>query len=121
FGLTVLTMAYAVGRISGGHFNPAVSVGMVIGGRLPVHDLSGYVIVQVLGATAAAAVLYFVATGSGSFVAGGFASNGYDELSPGGYSMPAAISMEVVMTAFFIFIILASTAKKSSAGFAPIA
>lgn len=121
FGLTVLTMAYAVGRISGGHFNPAVSVGMVIGGRLPVHDLSGYVIVQVLGATAAAAVLYFIATGSGSFVAGGFASNGYDELSPGGYSMPAAISMEVVMTAFFIFIILASTAKKSSAGFAPIA
>jgi len=121
FGLTVLTMAYAVGRISGGHFNPAVSLGMVIGGRMPVQDLSGYVVVQVLGATAAAAVLYFIASGTAGFEASGFASNGYAELSPGGYSLPAAIAIEVVLTAFFIFIILATTAKKATAGFAPIA
>jgi len=121
FGLTVVTMAYAVGRISGGHFNPAVSLGMALGGRMPLRDLPGYVIVQVVAAVAAAAVLYFVASGRTGFVAGGFASNGYGAHSPGGYALPAALMMEVVMTAFFIFIILATTTKKAAAGFAPLA
>ena len=121
FGLTVVTMAYAVGRISGGHFNPAVSLGMALGGRMPLRDLPGYIIVQVVAAVAAAAVLYFVASGRTGFVAGGFASNGYGAHSPGGYALPAALMMEVVMTAFFIFIILATTTKKAAAGFAPLA
>src|SRR5690554_3349175 len=90
FGLTVLTMVYAVGRISGGHFNPAVSIGMVIGGRMSLAELPGYVIVQVLGAAAAAALLYFIGSGRSGFVAGGFTSNGFGHLSPGGYGMHAA-------------------------------
>lgn len=121
FGLTVVTMAYAVGRISGGHFNPAVSVGMVVGGRLPAGDLLGYVIAQVVGAIAAAAVLYLIASGKPDFVAGGFASNGYGELSPGKYSLVAGLVAEVVLTGFFIFIILATTTARAAAGFAPLA
>ncbi len=121
FGLTVVTMAYAIGRISGGHFNPAVSVGMVVGGRLPAGDLLGYVIAQVVGAIAAAAVLYLIASGKPDFVAGGFASNGYGELSPGRYSLVAGLVAEVVLTGFFIFIILATTTARAAAGFAPLA
>jgi aquaporin Z len=121
FGLTVVTMAYAVGRISGGHFNPAVSVGMLLGGRMPAGDFIGYVIAQVLGAIVAAAVLYWIASGQAGWVAGGFASNGYGDLSPGKYSLTAALLIEVVMTAFFIFIILATTTARAAAGFAPLA
>lgn len=121
FGLTVVTMAYAVGGISGGHFNPAVSVGMALGGRLPAGELIGYIIVQVVGAVAAAAVLYLIASGKPGFEAGGFASNGYGDLSPGKYSLLSGLVIEVVMTAFFIFIILATTAPRAPAGFAPLA
>jgi len=121
FGLTVLTMAYAVGGISGGHFNPAVSLGLVIGGRLPAKDLIPYWIAQVLGAIVAAAVLYLIASGKSGFTAGGFASNGYGELSPGGYSLTSALLIEIVLTAFFIIIILGSTSSIAPAGFAPIA
>ena len=121
FGLTVLTMAYTVGGISGGHFNPAVSLGLAIGGRFEFKDMIGYWIAQVAGGIAGAAVLYFIASGKAGFVAGGFASNGYDALSPGGYSMIAVLVMEVVMTAFFLIIILGSTSKAAPAGFAPIA
>lgn len=121
FGLTVLTMAYTVGGISGGHFNPAVSLGLAIGGRFEFKDLIGYWIAQVAGGIAGAAVLYLIASGKAGFVAGGFASNGYDALSPGGYSMFAVLVMEVVMTAFFLIIILGSTSKAAPAGFAPIA
>jgi aquaporin Z len=121
FGLTVVTMAYAVGRISGGHFNPAVSVGMVLGGRMPAGDFIGYVIAQVLGAIVAAAVLYWIASGQAGWMAGGFASNGYGDLSPGKFSLTAALLIEVVMTAFFIFIILATTTARAAAGFAPLA
>ena len=121
FGLTVVTMAYAVGGISGGHFNPAVSVGMAVGGRLPAGDLIGYIIAQVVGAVVAGAVLYLIASGKPGFEAGGFASNGYGELSPGKYSLLAGLIMEVVMTTFFIFIILATTAPRAPAGFAPLA
>ncbi len=121
FGLTVLTMAYAVGGISGGHFNPAVSLGLLIGGRFPAKDLIPYWIAQVLGGIAAAAVLYLIASGKGGFTAGGFASNGYGELSPGGYNVTAALLIEVVLTAFFLIIILGSTSSKAPAGFAPIA
>lgn len=121
FGLTVLTMVYAVGRISGGHFNPAVSIGMVIGGRMSLAELPGYVIVQVLGAAVAAGLLYFIGSGSPDFIAGRFAANGFGELSPAGYALPAAAAIETVMTAFFVFVIFATTAKKASAGFAPLA
>ncbi|AYM84038.1 hypothetical protein At12D1_41560 [Agrobacterium tumefaciens] len=121
FGLTVLTMAYAVGGISGGHFNPAVSLGLAIGGRLPARDLVPYWVAQVLGAIAAAAALYLIASGKSGFVAGGFASNGYGDLSPGGYGLTAALVIEAVLTAFFIIIILGSTAPNAPAGFAPIA
>lgn len=121
FGLTVLTMAYAVGGISGGHFNPAVSLGLLIGGRFPAKDLIPYWIAQVLGAIVAAAVLYLIASGKGGFTTGGFASNGYGELSPGGYNLTAALLIEVVLTAFFLIIILGSTSSKAPAGFAPIA
>ena len=121
FGLTVLTMVYAVGPISGGHFNPAVSVGLVAGGRFPVSDLVPYVVAQVLGAVAAAAVLYFIASGKPDFVAGGFASNGYGELSPGHYSMQAALVAEIVLTFFFVFIIMGATHSAAPAGFAGIA
>ena len=121
FGLTVLTMAYTVGGISGGHFNPAVSLGLAIGGRFEFKGMIGYWIAQVAGGIAGAAVLYLIASGKAGFVAGGFASNGYDTLSPGGYSMLAVLVMEVVMTAFFLIIILGSTSKAAPAGFAPIA
>ena len=122
FGLTVVTMAYAVGGISGGHFNPAVSVGMVAGGRMPARELAGYVIAQVIGAIVAACVLYVIASGQAGFTPGGFASNGYGDLSPGKYSLLAGLVMEVVMTGFFIFIILAVTSPRSpSPGFAPLA
>ena len=121
FGLTVLTMAYTVGGISGGHFNPAVSLGLAIGGRFPMKDMLGYWVAQVLGGIAGAAVLYLIASGKVGFVAGGFASNGYDALSPGGYSLVSVLVMEVVMTAFFLIIILGSTGATAPAGFAPIA
>ncbi|MCJ7993512.1 aquaporin Z [Rhizobium cremeum] len=121
FGLTVLTMAYAVGGISGGHFNPAVSVGLAVAGRFEAGKLPHYVAAQVLGATAAAAVLYVVATGKAGVDLGGFASNGYGEHSPGGYSLLSALLIEVVLTAFFLLIILGSTHGKAPVGFAPIA
>ncbi|QIG50763.1 aquaporin Z [Nordella sp. HKS 07] len=126
FGLTVLTMAYAVGGISGGHFNPAVSVGLATAGRFPWASVVPYVIAQVIGAIAAAGVLYVIASGKAGFVidpaaAGAFATNGYDAHSPGGYSFTAALTTEVVMTAFFLIIILGATGKSVPAGFAPIA
>lgn len=120
FGLTVVTMAYAVGGISGGHFNPAVSVGMVVSGRMPAGDLAAYIITQVVAAVAAALVLYLIASGKDGFAAGGFASNGYGVRSPGGYSLFAGLMIEVVMTAFFVFIILAVTSPRAPAGFAPL-
>ncbi|WP_313525919.1 aquaporin Z [Shinella sp.] len=121
FGLTVLTMAYTVGGISGGHFNPAVSVGLTVAGKFPASSLVPYIVAQVVGAIAAAAVLYLIASGKAGFAAGGFASNGYGELSPGGYSLTAALVAEVVLTAFFLIIILGSTHGRAPAGFAPIA
>jgi len=122
FGLTVLTMAFAVGHISGGHFNPAVSVGLWVGGRFPAAQLLPYIVSQVLGGLAAGGVLYLIASGKAGFdLAGGFASNGYGEHSPGGYSLQAALVCEVVMTAFFLFIIMGATDKRAPAGFAPIA
>lgn len=121
FGLTVLTMAYALGGISGGHFNPAVSLGLAIAKRFAWKDLLPYWIAQVVGAVAAAAALYAVASGKADFVAGGFASNGYGALSPGGYSMQAALVIEVLLTAGFLIVILGATTKAVPAGFAPIA
>lgn len=122
FGLTVLTMAFAIGHISGCHLNPAVSVGLWAAGRFPANQLLPYMVSQVLGAIAGAAVLYVIASGNASFnVAAGFASNGYGEHSPGGYTLLAALVCEVVMTAFFLLVILGSTDKKAPAGFAPIA
>lgn len=122
FGLTVLTMAFAVGHISGGHFNPAVSVGLWVGGRFPLAKLPSYVVAQVLGGIAAGGVLYLIASGAPGFdVAKGFASNGYGAHSPGGYSLVAALVCEVVMTAFFLIIILGVTAPHAPKGFAPIA
>ncbi|HUO89284.1 MAG TPA: aquaporin Z [Rhizomicrobium sp.] len=121
FGLTVLTMAYAVGPISGGHFNPAVTLGLMVAGRFPARDVIGYVIAQVVGAVSAAAVLYFIASGKAGFSAGSFASNGYDANSPGGYSMVTALVTEVILTAFFLLVILGSTSKAAAQGFAPLA
>ncbi|MFT3792144.1 MAG: aquaporin Z [Rudaea sp.] len=121
FGLTVLTMAYAIGHISGGHFNPAVSVGLVAGGRFAAADLVPYVVAQVLGAVAAAAVLYLIASGKPDFAAGGFATNGYGDLSPGHYSLQSALVIEVVLTFFFVMVIMGSTDARAPAGFAPIA
>jgi aquaporin Z len=122
FGLTVLTMAYAVGGISGGHFNPAVSVGLATAGRFSWSDVPGYVAAQVLGGIAGALILYLIASGKADFTtAGGFASNGYGEHSPGGYSLLSALICEVVMTAAFLIIILGATGKGIPAGFAPIA
>jgi aquaporin Z len=121
FGLTVLTMAYAIGHVSGCHLNPAVSLGLCVGGRFPAKDLGPYVIGQVVGAVAAAGVLYVIASGKSDFsLAGGFASNGYGEHSPGGYGMPAALTAEVVLTFMFLFVILGATDKRAPAGFAPI-
>jgi aquaporin Z len=122
FGLSVLTMAYAVGGISGGHFNPAVSVGLMMGGRFPAKDLLPYVVAQVAGAIAASFTLYIIASGKADFsTAGGFASNGFGDRSPGGYSMMACLVAEVVLTFFFLIIILGATDKRAPAGFAPIA
>jgi aquaporin Z len=122
FGLTVLTMAFAVGPISGGHFNPAVSAGLAMAGRFPWSQFVPYVIAQVLGGIAAAVVLYVILSGKAGFTSiGGFAANGYGSLSPGGYSMVAAFIAEAVLTGFFLLIILGSTDKRASPGFAPIA
>ena len=122
FGLTVLTMAFAIGHISGCHLNPAVSVGLWAGGRFPANKLLPYIASQVCGAIAAGAVLYVIASGAPGFdVAKGFASNGYGAHSPGGYSLLAALVTEVVMTMFFLLVILGATDKRAPAGFAPIA
>jgi aquaporin Z len=122
FGLTVVTMAYAVGHISGGHFNPAVSIGLVAGGRFSASQLPGYIIAQLIGAALAGGVLYLIASGKADFsLAGGFASNGYDDHSPGKYSMLAALVCEIVMTAMFLIVILGSTDKRAPAGLAPLA
>lgn len=121
FGLTVLTMAYAVGHISGGHFNPAVSLGLALGGRFGWGELLPYWIAQLLGSFTAAGTLFVIASGTADFSAGGFAANGYDALSPGGYSMVSALVIEVVLTAFFLIVILGATSAKAPAGFAPIA
>jgi aquaporin Z len=121
FGLTVLTMAYAVGGISGGHFNPAVSLGLTVAGRFPAARLVPYIVVQVVGAVAAAAVLYLIASGKAGFELGGFAANGYGDHSPGGYSLLSALLIEVLLTMFFLIIILGSTSSRVPAGFAPIA
>ncbi|WP_033960965.1 aquaporin Z [Psychroserpens jangbogonensis] len=122
FGLTVLTMAYAVGHISGGHFNPAVSLGLWAGGKFSGKDLLGYIIAQVVGAIAAAGMLYVIVSGKSDFVdVGGFASNGYGELSPGGYSMMSVLIAEFLLTMFFLLIILGSTNVRAPKGFAPIA
>ena len=122
FGLTVLTMAYAIGHISGCHLNPAVSVGLMVGKRFPASDLAAYVIAQVVGGIAAAGVLYVIASGKAGFdLAGGFASNGYAAHSPGGYSLVACLMAEIVLTFMFLMIILGSTDRRAPAGFAPIA
>ena len=122
FGLTVLTMAYAIGHVSGCHLNPAVSIGLWAGGRFPADKLLGYIIAQCLGAIVAGGVLYLIASGKADFsLAGGFASNGYGEHSPGGYSLFAALVTEIVMTMMFLFIILSVTHKNAPAGFAGLA
>jgi aquaporin Z len=122
FGLTVLTMAYAIGHISGCHLNPAVSVGLAVAGRFKFSELPAYVIAQVLGATVAAAVLAWIASGAPGFeLSAGLASNGYADHSPGGYSMQSGFVTEVVMTLMFLIIILGATDKRAPAGFAPVA
>jgi aquaporin Z len=122
FGLTVVTGAYAFGPVSGGHFNPAVSVGLFVGGRFPASMLGPYVVAQVLGGIAGAAVLYLIASGKADFsVAAGFASNGYAEHSPGGYSMIAGLVSEVVLTFMFLLVILGTTHKRAPVGFAGLA
>jgi aquaporin Z len=126
FGLTVLTMAYAVGHISGGHFNPAVTLGLWAGKRFPAGEILPYIVAQVLGAVAGAAIIYIIATGKTGFAidatqAGAFATNGFGEFSPGGYSMLAALIAEIVLTCAFLIIILGSIDKRAPAGFAPIA
>jgi len=122
FGLTVLTMAYAIGHISGGHLNPAVSIGLWAGGRFPANKLVPYIVAQVLGGIVAGAILFIIASGKTGFdVSAGFACNGYAEHSPGGYSLLAGLVTEVVMTLMFLVIILGATAKQAPSGFAPIA
>lgn len=121
FGLTVLTMAYAIGHVSGCHLNPAVSVGLAVAGRFPASRLPAYVGAQVLGAALGAGVLYLIASGTAGFEIGGFAANGYAEHSPGGYSLTSALIAEIVLTFMFLFIILGATDKRAPAGFAPIA
>lgn len=122
FGLTVLTMAYAVGHISGGHFNPAVTIGLWAGGRFSAKDVVPYVVAQVIGGIAAAAVLYVIASGKAGFDAtvSGFASNGYGEHSPGGFSLQSAVVVEMVLSAFFLIVIHGVTDKRAPAGFAPL-
>lgn len=122
FGLTVVTMAYAIGHISGCHLNPAVTVGLAAGGRFPTGQILPYIVAQLAGAVAGAALLYVIARGAPGFdLAGGFASNGYGDHSPGKYSLVSAFLMEVVMTMMFLFIIMGSTHGKAPAGFAPLA
>ncbi|MBW3805934.1 aquaporin Z [Aeromonas jandaei] len=122
FGLTVLTMAYAIGHISGCHLNPAVTIGLWAGGRFPASGVLSYIVAQVLGAIAAAAVLYVIASGQAGFdLSAGFASNGYGEHSPGGYSMMAALVCEAVMTGFFLFVIMGATDSRAPAALAPVA
>jgi aquaporin Z len=122
FGLTVLTMAYAIGHISGCHLNPAVSIGLWAGGRFPAAKLPPYIIAQVVGAIIAGGVLYVIASGTSGFdAAAGFASNGFGEHSPGGYSLTAALVTEIVMTMMFLVIILGATSRRAPVGFAPIA
>jgi aquaporin Z len=121
FGLTVLTMAYAIGHISGCHLNPAVSVGLAVAKRFPASELPAYIVAQVAGAVAGAGVLYVIATGKPGFDIGGFASNGYDIHSPGGYSLIACLVAEIVLTFMFLTIILGSTDRRAPQGFAPIA
>ena len=121
FGLTVLTMAYAIGHISGCHLNPAVSIGLAMGQRFPLREVPAYIGAQLLGAVAASAVLYGIASGAADFsLAGGFAANGYAEHSPGGYSLLAGLLAEFVLTFFFLFVILGATDSRAPAGFAPI-
>lgn len=122
FGLTVLTMAFAIGHVSGCHLNPAVSVGLCVGGRFPANQLVPYIVAQVVGGIAAGGVLYLIATGKVGFdVSAGFAANGYNEHSPGGYSMMSALITEIVMTMMFLFVILGVTGKHAPKGFAPVA
>lgn len=122
FGLTVLTGAYALGHISGGHFNPAVSIGLWAGGRFDAKDLVPYIVAQVIGAVLAAWILYLIASGQAGFAGtGGFASNGFGDLSPGKYSMVSALIIEIVLTAMFLIVIMGATDKRAPAGFAPIA
>ena len=121
FGLTVLTMAYAIGHISGCHLNPAVSIGLWSAGKFETKELLPYIATQVIGGTVGALVLYLIATGKAGFEVGGFASNGYGALSPDGFSMTSALLIELVLTFMFLFIILGSTSDKAPAGFAPIA
>lgn len=122
FGLTVLTMAFAIGHISGCHLNPAVSVGLWVGGRFDAKDLVPYIVSQVLGGIAAGGILYLIASGQAGFdLAGGFASNGFGEHSPGGYTMTAALITEIVLTAMFLIVIMGATDSRAPAGFAPIA
>ena len=122
FGLTVLTMAFAIGHISGCHLNPAVSVGLAVGGRFPARELLPYIVAQVVGAVIAAGIIYFIASGKAGFeLSSGLASNGYGEHSPQGYSMLAGFTSEVVMTAMFVLIIMGATDPRAPAGFAPIA
>jgi aquaporin Z len=121
FGLTVLTMAYAIGHVSGCHLNPAVSIGLWAGGRFPANKLLPYIVAQVLGGIAAGGVLYLIASGKAGFsLAGGLASNGYGEHSPGGYTLTAALVTEVVMTMMFLIVILGATDRRAPAGFAPL-
>ncbi|MGO1238754.1 MAG: aquaporin Z, partial [Hafnia alvei] len=123
FGLTVLTMAYAVGHISGGHFNPAVTLGLWAGGRFSAKEVVPYIVAQVIGGIVGAAILYVIASGKAGFdaTASGFASNGFGEHSPGGFSLQAAIVAEIVLTAFFLIVIHGVTDKRAPAGFAPLA
>lgn len=121
FGLTVLTMAYAVGHVSGAHFNPAVTLGLAIAGRFEWRDLIPYWVVQVLSGAAAAGILWLIASGAPNFEPGAFASNGYGELSPGGFTVWAALLVEIVLTAFFLYVILGATDKRAPVGFAPLA
>src|SRR5262249_26256103 len=122
FGLTVMTMAYAVGHVSGGHFNPAVTIGLFSARRIPASDLFPYILSQLAGGVAGAGVLYLIASGKAGFaLSGGFASNGYGEHSPGGYSLAAGLVAEVVLTFMFLIVILGATDKRAPQGFAPIA